>query len=403
MSNPVNSNALRPRSGATAISKAPLPVSRWIAILVTLFLIVIVALVALGASGLNVLAGLQSFVSAESHWAKAQKDASLALSRYLDTGDEADYRRVVGRLGVPLGDRKARLALQRPRPDLAAAQQGFLEGRNGGANVDEMIRLFLRFQGVAVFPRAIDIWERADGLVDEALELGARIHSAPFPVSPDIHAGFAKEIDRLNERATILEDAFSATMIQATRWVRGRLIAAILAMTVLLGALAVGASALIARLLRRRDDALRSSEQRYRLLFERNLAGLFRTTLDGRILDCNSAFARILGYSSREDVLKVSALDLYADPTDRESFLARLARQGAGGNGQLLAVTHSPQVAARGDLHYLIAKSSEGTVTRTSVERLDDAGRRQEIARMLSGAEVTPEARAQADRLLERV
>jgi DNA repair protein RecN (Recombination protein N) len=83
--------------------------------------------------------------------------------------------------------------------------------------------------------------------------------------------------------------------------------------------------------------------------------------------------------------------------------LARLAGQGENGGGQLLAVTHSPQVAARGDLHYLIAKSSEGTVTRTGVVRLDDAGRRQEIARMLSGAEVTPEARAQADRLLERV
>ncbi len=79
----------------------------------------------------------------------------------------------------------------------------------------------------------------------------------------------------------------------------------------------------------------------------------------------------------------------------------RLARLAA--DGQLLAVTHSPQVAARGDLHYLIAKSSEDTVTRTGVVRLDDAGRRQEIARMLSGAEVTPEACAQADRLLERV
>jgi len=67
----------------------------------------------------------------------------------------------------------------------------------------------------------------------------------------------------------------------------------------------------------------------------------------------------------------------------------------------LLAVTHSPQVAARGTMHYMIAKSSEGTVTRTSVHRLDADGRRQEIARMLSGAEVTPEARAQADRLLE--
>ncbi|HNN56822.1 MAG TPA: DNA repair protein RecN [Novosphingobium sp.] len=78
--------------------------------------------------------------------------------------------------------------------------------------------------------------------------------------------------------------------------------------------------------------------------------------------------------------------------------LARLAVQ-----GQLLAVTHSPQVAARGQQHYVIAKSSEGTVTRTSVRQLDAAGRQEEIARMLSGAEITPEARAQADRLLEGV
>ena len=78
--------------------------------------------------------------------------------------------------------------------------------------------------------------------------------------------------------------------------------------------------------------------------------------------------------------------------------LARLAS-----DGQLLAVTHSPQVAARGQTHYMIAKSSDGTVTRTSVALLDDAGRQEEIARMLSGAEVTPEARAQADRLLEGV
>lgn len=78
--------------------------------------------------------------------------------------------------------------------------------------------------------------------------------------------------------------------------------------------------------------------------------------------------------------------------------LARLA-----GEEQLLAVTHSPQVAARGATHYLIAKSSSGTVTKTSVALLDEAGRQEEIARMLSGAEVTPEARAQADRLLEGV
>lgn len=76
--------------------------------------------------------------------------------------------------------------------------------------------------------------------------------------------------------------------------------------------------------------------------------------------------------------------------------LARLAQR-----TQLLAVTHSPQVAAKGQAHYFIAKSSQGTVTRTGVTLLDAEARRQEIARMLSGAEVTDEARAQAERLLE--
>jgi DNA repair protein RecN (Recombination protein N) len=77
----------------------------------------------------------------------------------------------------------------------------------------------------------------------------------------------------------------------------------------------------------------------------------------------------------------------------------RLAR--LSGGAQLLVVTHSPQVAARADRHWLIAKSHDGLVTRTSVHSLGASERREEIARMLSGAEVTDEARAQAARLLE--
>ena len=78
--------------------------------------------------------------------------------------------------------------------------------------------------------------------------------------------------------------------------------------------------------------------------------------------------------------------------------LARLA-----GDAQVLVVTHSPQVAARGTQHLFISKSVDGTVTRTSVQPLTDAERREEIARMLSGSDVTNEARAQALRLLEVV
>ena len=70
-------------------------------------------------------------------------------------------------------------------------------------------------------------------------------------------------------------------------------------------------------------------------------------------------------------------------------------------SAQVLVVTHSPQVAARGAQHLLIAKAHDGVVTRTGVVALDEAARREEIARMLSGATVTDEARAQAERLLE--
>ncbi len=75
--------------------------------------------------------------------------------------------------------------------------------------------------------------------------------------------------------------------------------------------------------------------------------------------------------------------------------LARLAR-----GRQVLVVTHSPQVAARGGEHLLIAKNSDGLVTRTNLRTLDAGERQEEIARMLSGAEVTDEARAQAARLV---
>lgn len=68
------------------------------------------------------------------------------------------------------------------------------------------------------------------------------------------------------------------------------------------------------------------SEQRYKLLFEQNVTGVFRTTADGRILDCNNAFAGTLGYASRDELLARESWDLYVQRSDREAFLAALER-----------------------------------------------------------------------------
>jgi DNA repair protein RecN (Recombination protein N) len=76
----------------------------------------------------------------------------------------------------------------------------------------------------------------------------------------------------------------------------------------------------------------------------------------------------------------------------------RLAR--VAGQLQVLVVTHSPQVAARGAAHLLVAKHAARGRSATSVKPLDAAARREEIARMLAGSTVTEAARAAADSLL---
>ncbi len=78
----------------------------------------------------------------------------------------------------------------------------------------------------------------------------------------------------------------------------------------------------------------------------------------------------------------------------------RLARLAA--RVQVIAVTHAPQVAARADRHYLIAKDAlaKGRRVATRISELAAEHRREEIARMLAGAEITAEARAAAERLI---
>jgi DNA repair protein RecN (Recombination protein N) len=78
----------------------------------------------------------------------------------------------------------------------------------------------------------------------------------------------------------------------------------------------------------------------------------------------------------------------------------RLARLASG--VQVIAVTHAPQVAARAERHYVISKDAlaKGKRVATRVAELEGERRREEIARMLAGAEITAEARAAAERLI---
>ena len=72
------------------------------------------------------------------------------------------------------------------------------------------------------------------------------------------------------------------------------------------------------------EEALIQSERRYRTLFQRNLAGIYQSTIEGRIIDCNNAFCKMLGYSNASKLREVDPGDLYFSVSDRMSSMTRL-------------------------------------------------------------------------------
>ena len=96
--------------------------------------------------------------------------------------------------------------------------------------------------------------------------------------------------------------------------------------------LALAAAAFTICSLRRRFQnrslQLSVSEDRYHQLFQRSLAAIYRTTLDGEVLDCNEACARALGYESAAEIIGMQARLLYCEPAERDYLVAKLKDSG---------------------------------------------------------------------------
>ncbi len=107
-----------------------------------------------------------------------------------------------------------------------------------------------------------------------------------------------------------------------------------------------------------------------------------------------------LAQSSNIGTLVFDEVDSGIGGATAQAVGERLSRLGQ--EVQVLVVTHSPQVAAQGRQHFKVEKHTSDNVTTTVVNELDEAARREEIARMLAGAVITEEARAAASALLKK-
>lgn len=135
-----------------------------------------VAIIVVDYYTIKILSGTRAYINGESEYSKGQKDASAYLINYIYLENKDDYTSFSKAISVPIGDRIARIALSPDKIDYPQAKNGFLQGKNNAADIDDMIWLFNNFKHLAMFKKAIGIWIEGDTLVSDLNELGLQAY-----------------------------------------------------------------------------------------------------------------------------------------------------------------------------------------------------------------------------------
>jgi hypothetical protein len=149
-----------------------------------MFTAIVVGLLALANFSFGLLSSVRAYVGGESLWSKGQKDAVFHVQRYAASGDPEEFRKFREAIDVPLGDRAARIEMDKPDPDFEKVRRGFIRGHIRPDEIDGMFRLYRGFAWISFIQRAIRAWEAGDRYIvrlDAAGTLLQREIESPTP------------------------------------------------------------------------------------------------------------------------------------------------------------------------------------------------------------------------------
>lgn len=271
-----------------------------ILVIVTLFILVSVILSVLMYVQSNIMDGVRAYVRGEGLYAKGQKDAVFYLQNYSKSNNPKEYDLFEESLAIPLGDRKARMALQSSEPDLTKAYEGFLQGKNHPEDIQNLIRFFLHFKNFPYMREAVRIWTEGDANIVRLRALGSSIKAAlEHNDTSDLFRNL-DELYQLNRVLASLENEFSLVLSQGSRWIKTTLTRLGFVMLAFLILLALLITKRILKEIQQIEDDLRVSNNRFRTLFESNMLGIFDWQRDGTVTDANQAFLEMIGFEKQD-------------------------------------------------------------------------------------------------------
>ncbi len=186
---------------------------------VAIFILLGFSLGAVSYFGNKIQSANRAYISGESEWAKAQKEASINLLQYLRSEDEKYYQFYLQSLRVIYGDRQSREELILDIPDMTRARQGFILGNNHPDDIDNMIWLLRNFRSLQQMQNALSIWEKADLVVDDMATLADEIRTKITNGSMDAASKdeYATRIIGIKDRLTFAGQDFSGAISSLAR------------------------------------------------------------------------------------------------------------------------------------------------------------------------------------------
>ncbi len=283
-----------------------LPVAKKLSIIVGVFAFIVIGVFLIGVLRAEILSGVRALVGGESLWSKAEKCAVLNLARYAESREEADFQQYLSEIAVPLGDKRARLQLQLPSPDMKLVREGLIQGRNSPEDVDTIASLFRRFGRVRYMAQAIAIWTEGDRYIDQLHAVADDLHREVNANPPDNSRiqKTMRQVVAIEAQLTPLEAEFSSTLGEGARWINRILSVASLTASSLLLLTGIALSMLVVK-------QTRSSEEKYRnFINAANDAILVIDRQTGSILEVNHKAAEMLGVSE-SDLVGMPEASLY--------------------------------------------------------------------------------------------
>ncbi|HRY14331.1 MAG TPA: PAS domain S-box protein, partial [Candidatus Competibacteraceae bacterium] len=277
------------------------------------FVLIIVVLLGSMVFSLEIMASLRAFVGGESIWSKAQKQAHIALEAYIHSHAETDYQDFLQAIVVPMGDHKARLALDQAEPDVNAAFQGFVEGGNRPEDIPGMIRLYRHFGKTFLLEETIRFWAEGDVHIVRLNTLGQRLYQK-ITVGDWNRADMLEaigELNSINQEVAPFEDAFSTSITVVSHRIEQLIMALLLGLTTVLTTLGLYLSH---RLASQRQTALQAErrEADKNLAFLRNAGdGIHIVDANGNIMEVSDSFCTMLGYE-RDEVIGMNLAQVEA-------------------------------------------------------------------------------------------